>query len=223
MFYQHVRLLNRLSKLGFKNILKRNYSEVHGNIVKLSEDMTIKEIKIPFEETSVIYYTEGEKVESLISKIKATNEKIQKIDFFQFNSNVKIEENENLSTLLCDPFEIKINNHHSIRFFPGLNNHLTSKIEGLKNCPPDTRNNFNMVLINILTTKRDINEVKSEIQNKIAELINIYQKYEEEQMKISNLINYRHDRTQKYLIRLSILYFILHLILFRIKDPKFLL
>ena len=78
MIANHLKFLFKISKNPLIFSHKKKYSQVYGNIVKLSEDLNIKEIKIPcFDETSVIYYKDEDKLESLIPKIKAANDKIQ--------------------------------------------------------------------------------------------------------------------------------------------------
>ena len=54
--------------------------------------------------------------------------------------------------------------------------------------------------------------MKTEVQNTISELVNLLDKYQDEQTKINKLMTNRHDKTQKNLMRLSILYFVLHLL-----------
>jgi len=207
--------LKLLRKFNFQiPVSRRNYSEVYGNIVKLSEDLQIKEIKVPFEETSVIYYGENDSIEALIPRLKASNEKIQKVDFYQFNTNNRIEETENFQRLSISPFEIRINNHHSIYYLPSLNRFMDANVKGFGNINVHNRNSFNFALKKIMLSNGNKEELKKELKEKLDELIKVYEKYEDEMNKKDKIIKDRYLNSQKRFVRLSILYFALHLGLF---------
>ena len=198
----------------------KSYSQVHGNIVKLSENPSDNEIKIPvYDQNISIFFNKKENLSDLIQRIKGSHEKIEKVEVFESGNKVPISDgNKNIGELLTNPFEIKVNNYQNIKIFPSVNtiieassplgneDNTTNKVHIL--------NNYNYFLFKSFGNKADRFTTKSEVDKKLNSLIKTYNELLKEYVKAEEIIDKRIESKTNLYINLGILFFIAHAILF---------
>ena len=105
-----------------KSFSKKNYCEKTGNLIMLNSR---NEIKITFEEkTFSIFFNENDSINVVNEKISGINEKIQSVEFIQFESKEILSDEIKNKTLMKEfmsyPFIIRINKHISFTLVPGV-------------------------------------------------------------------------------------------------------
>lgn len=216
-------LLNMMMKnnLRFihKNFNKKCYSQVYDRIVKFSENLKDNEMKIPMEkDTYSIFLSKEDKLSDLTARINGTAENIQKVEFLNFQEE-KINEDLLFDNLVNSPFKVRINGHHTIKYFPCINKLISNKNFSLG----DNYNNMIIDTIDKISTKENnlgvlsvISLNKKEIEEKISNLIKIYEKQIEEYSQAEVLLEKKLKDKKFWFINSALLFFIAHLIVFYI-------
>lgn len=177
-----------------KNLSRSNYCEKIGSLVMLNSK---NEIKITFEEkTFSIFFNESDSINVLNEKIIGINEKIQAVEFIEFESKEALsEEIKNkilMKEFMKNPFLIRINKHLSSTYIPGVfpqlfdkceiaNDLLSNNPDYLKS-PEDIKN---IVLLNLF-----------ELKEKNSKNI---EKYEEEKALFVSAIKSKIDQREEFL------------------------
>ena len=69
-------------------------------------------------------------------------------------------------------------------------------------------------MTNILSLNANKEEVKKEITTQVANLVSIYENYEAEMNKVEDILDKKLNNQRKQFLRISLLYFIAHLVVF---------
>jgi hypothetical protein len=209
-------------KLNVRNkINMKFYSQVFGNIVKLSENPNDNEIKIPIYEQNIsIFYKKNEPVSELINRIKGSHEKVERVEIIRpqpEKKEEKIKEQETIQDLIKTPFEIKINNYQNIKFFPSINGVIEEATKTYIDRTlgqPSILNNYNYFLFKTLGSKADRLTIKNEVDKGLNSLISKYNDLLKEYIKAEEVIEQRMEKKTRLYINLGLLFFIAHAILF---------
>ena len=205
-------------------INKKLYSQVHERMVKFSEDISNKEMKVPLDGSVYsIYFSKEDKLTDVANRINNSAENIQKVEFLNSSDEAIANQETNFQELIKSPFNLRLNGYQTVKYFPSLNIAL--------NLQPKSEsgmiiNNYNLFLLDSLKKimkEKEINkslidsvlgENKSEVEKRINELLSIYEKLFEEQSSAEKLLEKRLKDRRWWFLNLGMLFFILHAIVF---------
>ncbi len=218
-FHQFKKHLNTKRSFSFFSF-KRFSSQVYGNIVKQSEDISMcrSELMVPFHSHNyIIYFKPEETLEEISKRIETSHIKIQKVVFTNLNKSKVIDSTTKIDTILETPFELVINNNDKIKYLPPLNL-LAQRRLGFTLNNGSINNNFNFFLYNYLTCpkvkKLGLEKYKIEINNLLNEYGKIYEDLLEEQKIIFDLIEERVGKSTKRGSYQLMLLFFVHWVVF---------
>jgi hypothetical protein len=226
MFKQRSNFTHQMITSLRSKINKKYFSQVNGNFVKFSDNICEREIKIPvYDTTCSVFYHKGETLDQIIEKIKGTHEKIESVEFLQFNSNEK-SKSSTIEELIKSPFELKINGYIRVKYFPSVNilinqtNDNPHACEYLANSKSKIYNNYNFFLhqcflLNKFNNSKDVvDNFKKQIEEKVEQLLKVYENIMNEFRTAEELVDKEIKKKSKYYLNLAILYFTLHAIVF---------
>jgi len=199
------------------NFNKKFYSQVYDRIVKFSENLKDNEMKIPMDkDTYSIFFSKEDKLSDLTTRINGTSENIQKVEFLSFQDE-KINEDLLFDNLSKSPFKVRINGHHMIKYFPCINKLISNKNfklgDNYNNMIIDTIDKISLTENN-LGVLSVINSNKKEIEEKITNLMKIYEKQIEEYSQAEIVLDKKLKDKKFWFINSALLFFIAHLIVF---------
>jgi len=218
MFRLNVKLLNqfKLPKFSIKN-----YCQVYDNIVKFSNDLNIREIKIPFEgNTYSVFYKKEDKIENVVNVIKGTIDELQKVEILSLNNEI-IDSRETLfQEFIQTPFNMRINGHKVVKYFPSLNSSINANPSACTN-GLNCFSSYILAIAERVNSLEDKNEIKRIIEEKkldddfkLNSLLQIYEKIYAEYEKEEEYIETKFKSRIKSISNLALLFFIVHAILF---------
>jgi hypothetical protein len=194
-------------------ITKKCFSQVYDKIVKLSEDVNSNELKFPFYETNYsIYFKKEETLKDLLKKFEGIDQKLQTVECLD-TSNEIVNENKPVRELIRQPFQLKINKHITVKYFPSINLLISTPGEIDERQKFLIFNNYNYFLYQNFNSQRS-KEFKTQIENELTKLLSIYEKYYKLYEKSEELLNKKLNSQRKLFINSGILFFILNLIIF---------
>lgn len=230
---ENMNLLERLSR--------SNYCEKIGNLVMLNSK---NEVKITFEDkTFSIFFNETDSIDVVNKKIQGINDKIQAVEFIQFESKEALLEEIKLKTLMKDfvknPFIIKINKHICTTYIPGvfplifeeteIANQLQSNNPDYLKSAEDVKN---VILLSLYELKeknssdnKNYEEQKalfiSTVRSKLDQREKFLKSLFEKQALSEKMVNDKLVFTSKVAVKLGMLFAISHFSLFYALIYKF--
>jgi hypothetical protein len=185
------------------------------NIMKLTGEKSYKEIKFNFENKDYsVFFEETEKLSDIANKIQGCNEKIQKVEFFNYLNKESVNVETNFNSVIHTPLKIQINGLLTQKYLPTHETILNDyKLDGVNNP-------YNLVILRTLKSENP-SELRKEILEKLDNLTNIYQTLLKECNKSEEIINKRVESKSRLYMNLGILYFLLHLIVFYLLIYQF--
>ena len=227
--FKNKQFFNKISQFGLSSSTKHslnfaNYknfsSQVYGNIVKQSEDLSIcsRELVIPFDSKQfLVYFENNDTLEQVSNKIQSCDNKIQKVSFNIGNKTAPLNQNLIIHSLLDSPFEISINNDQRIKYLPSLN-YIFNKKFGCSVNNSNINNNFNFFLYNFAvcpkTQKQDLQNYKNSINELLVNYSRIYEKLLEELNVTYDVIEKRIEKSQKIGSLIMLFLVTAHLVVF---------
>lgn len=190
------------------------FSESYGNIVKFSNNLKNKELKIPFEEnTFSIYFNNDDKVSTIVEKVVGSHEKIEKCQVLNYEEEGEINIEETFASLIKQPFMMKINGHSTVKYFPSFNLLIANKLPENMQKKDDSfiLNNYNFLMFKTLKEGTNLTE---KLDKDLTALLEKYKRLDDDYTEAENTIEDRYRKRLKLYINLGILFFVMHTVTF---------
>jgi hypothetical protein len=191
----------------FNKFNKKLFSQSFGNCVRFTSGKN--EIKIPLnDKVNSVFYKNDENISSLKTRISLIDKEfIQKLEIRDLQTQQILSDDTNVNNLINKPFEIFVNNYHSIKHFPSLNQLIVSNLGNNSNTQDPTKNYLHNLYFKDMH-KRDV------LLEEINRLKTLYEKMNSEYKKGEELVDKNLEKTRNNFMILGIIYFLIHFLVF---------